>query len=97
MFPHPGIDEDDIAAFAACLGLLMTDSVTLANAGPHKGTGRPLGSRSPPADGRLVELSFVIRAWMVTYPGLPGSPITPYLIWEASREHDAPGTGFWLT
>jgi hypothetical protein len=82
------MDEDDIAAFLASLGLLMPDSVTLANvevfAEPHKGRGEALGSQSPPAGGRLVELSHVIRAGMVTYPGLPGSQITPYLIREAS-------------
>jgi arylformamidase len=48
----------------------------------------------PPAGGRLVELSHVIRAGMVTYPGLPGPQITPYLTREASREHYAPGTEF---
>jgi hypothetical protein len=65
---------------------------------PHKGNeGRPLGSQSPRVGGRLVELSHVIRAGMVTYPGLPGSQITPDLIREACREHYAPGTGFWLT
>ena len=41
--PSPDIDPDGIAAlFVASLGLLMTDSVTLANveifAEPHKGT-----------------------------------------------------------
>jgi hypothetical protein len=41
--PSPDMDEDDIAAlFVASLGLLMTDSVTLANveifAEPHIGT-----------------------------------------------------------
>ena len=62
-----------------------------------RGRGEALGSQSPPAGGGLVELSHVIRAGMVTYPGLPGSQITPYLIREALREHYAPGTGFWLT
>jgi len=62
--PSPDMDEDDIAAlFVASLGLLMTDSVTLANveifAEPHKGTrGGPSdhGRRRPPAGGRLVLL-----------------------------------------
>lgn len=40
--PSPDMDEDDIDAFLASLGLLMPDSVTLANvevfAEPHKGT-----------------------------------------------------------
>jgi hypothetical protein len=100
--PSPDIDEDDIAAlFVASLGLLMTDSVRLTNveifAEPHKGTrGGPSdhshGGR--PAGGRLIELSHVIRAGMVTYPGLPGPEITPYLTRDASREHYAPGTEF---
>ena len=37
---------------------------------------------------------------MITYPGLPGPEITPYLTRAASREHYAPGTEFaidWLT
>ena len=85
--PSLDMDKDGIAAlFVASLGLLMTDSVTLANveifAEPHKGTrGGPSDhSRGkPPAGGRLAELSHVIRAGMVTYPGLPGPEITPYL------------------
>ena len=68
--PSPGTDEDSIAAlFVASLGLLMTDSVTLANveifAEPHKGTrGGPSdhGRDTQAAGGRLVELSHVIRA-----------------------------------
>jgi len=100
--PSPGTDEDAIAAlFVASLGLLMTESVTLTNVEifvePHKGTrGGPSdqGSGAPPAGGRLVELSPVIRAGMVTNPGLPGPEITPYLTREASRERYAPGTEF---
>jgi len=100
--PSPAADEDGIAAlFVASLGLLMTDSVTLANveifAEPHKGTrGGPSDhSRgTPAAGGRLVELSHVIRAGMVTYPGLPGPQITPYLTRQASRAHYTRGTEF---
>jgi arylformamidase len=100
--PSPETDEDGIAAlFVASLGLLMTDSVTLTNveifAEPHKGTrGGPSDhSRDrPPGAGRLVELSHIIRAGMVTCPGLPGPQITPYLTREASREHYAPDTEF---
>jgi kynurenine formamidase len=106
--PGPDTDEDGIAAlFVASLGLLMTDSVTLANveifAEPHKGTrGGPSdhSRRTPAAGGRLVELNHVIRAGMVTYPGLPAPQITPYLTREASRAQYAPGTEFaidWLT
>jgi arylformamidase len=86
--------------FVASLGLLMTDSVTLTNvevfAEPHKGTrGGPSdhSREGLPAAGRLVELNHV-RAGMVTYPGLPGPQITPYLTREASRGHYAAGTEF---
>jgi arylformamidase len=100
--PSADIDESGIAAlFVASLGLLMTDSVSLSNveifAEPHKGTrGGPsaAGGGSPAFGGRLVELSHVIRAGMVTYPGLPGPEITPYLTRSASRASYAPGTEF---
>jgi kynurenine formamidase len=42
----------------------------------------------------LVELSHVIRPGMITYPGLPGPAITPFLTREASRAQYAPGTEF---
>ncbi len=100
--PSPDIDEAAIAAlFVASLGLLMTDSVTLSNieifAEPHKGTRGGPSDHShsmAAAGGRLVELSHVIQAGMITYPGLPGPEITPYLTREASREHYAPGIEF---
>jgi arylformamidase len=100
--PAPDIDEAGIAAlFVASLGLLMTDTIELRNvsifAEPHKGTrGGPAdrGESAPRPDGRLVELSHAIRPGMVTYPGLPGPAISPYLTREASREHYAPGTEF---
>jgi len=50
------------------------------------------GQRAPGP--RLAELSHVIRPGMVTYPGLPGPAITPYLTREASRARYAPGTEF---
>jgi kynurenine formamidase len=43
---------------------------------------------------RWVELSHVISAGMVTYPGLPGPEITPHLTREASRANYAEGTEF---
>ena len=100
--PAADIDQDGIAAlFVASLGLLMTDAVELSNvrvfAEPHKGTrGGPAdpGETLPRPGGRLVELSHVIRPGMVTYPGLPGPVITPYLSREASRARYAPGTEF---
>ncbi|CAM3636543.1 cyclase family protein [Smaragdicoccus niigatensis] len=42
----------------------------------------------------FVELSHVIRAGMVTYPGLPEPAITPHLTRDDSRAHYAPGTEF---
>jgi arylformamidase len=100
--PSPDADEGEIAAlFVASLGLLMTDTVRLSNvqilAEPHKGTrGGPAdrGAGAARPGGPLVELSHVIRAGMVTYPGLPGPVITPHLTRAASREHYAPGTEF---
>ena len=100
--PSPDVDEAAIAAlFVASLGLLMTESVGLSNAEvfaePHKGTrGGPSDRRTgaPSRGGTLVELSHVIRAGMITYPGLPGPEITSHLTREASRGHYAPGTEF---
>jgi kynurenine formamidase len=100
--PSREADEEEIGAlFVASLGLLMTDSVTLANvevfAEPHKGTrGGPAdrGREAGEGDGRLVELSHVIEAGMVTYPGLPSPQITSYLTRDASRAWYAPGTEF---
>ena len=102
--PSPDVSQSEIAAlFVASLGLLMTDTVRLDHvevfAEPHKGTrGGPSdraakGSAASPG-GRLVELNHVIRAGMITYPGLPGPTIAPHLTREASREHYAAGTEF---
>jgi hypothetical protein len=96
--PGPGADQAEIAAlFVASLGLLMTDTVELSNvevfAEPHKGTrGGPSDHTAGPAaaGGRFAELGHVIRASMITYPGLPGPQISPYMTREASREHYAP-------
>jgi len=43
---------------------------------------------------KLVELSHVIEPGLVTYPGLPGPEIIPYLTREASRARYAPGVEF---
>jgi arylformamidase len=83
--PSSEVSDAEIAAlFVGSLGLLMTDSVKLSNvevfAEPHKGTrGGPSDhSRGGPGTGgRLVELNHVIRAGMITYPGLPGPAIAP--------------------
>jgi kynurenine formamidase len=100
--PGPDVGEAEIGAlFVASLGLLMTDTTKLSNvevfAEPHKGTrGGPSDHTTSPTatGGRFAELGHVIRASMITYPGLPGPQINPYMTREASREHYAPGTEF---
>jgi kynurenine formamidase/predicted enzyme related to lactoylglutathione lyase len=52
------------------------------------------GLRCPADTWNLVELSHPITAGMITYPGLPGPEISPYLTREASRARYAPGTEF---
>lgn len=44
--------------------------------------------------GRVVDLSHVIRAGLVTYPGLPAPTIAPHLTRADSRTHYAAGTEF---
>jgi arylformamidase len=43
---------------------------------------------------RIVDLSHPIEPGMITYPGLPGPTIAPFLDREASRGHYAPGVSF---
>lgn len=50
--------------------------------------------QTPQHPTRLVELSHVIRAEMVTLPSLPGPEITTHLTREASKQIYAPGTTF---
>ena len=45
---------------------------------------------------RVVDLSQVIRAGLITYPGLPAPTITSFLTRADSRERYAPGTEFAL-
>lgn len=42
----------------------------------------------------FVELNHVVRAGMITYPGLPAPTITPHLTRDQSRSVYAPGTEF---
>jgi arylformamidase len=102
--PSAEVDQAAIGAlFVASLGLLMTSSVELSNvqifAEAHKGTrGGPsdtsVAAVPRAARGRLVELSHVIRAGLITVPGLPAPEITPHLTREASRAHYGPDTEF---
>jgi kynurenine formamidase len=93
--PHDRTTEAEIAAlFVAACRLLMVDQVRLSRvrifADRHLGT--PAGPSEPRP--RLVELSHVISAGMITYPGIPGPEITPHLTREASRDVYAAGTEF---
>lgn len=102
--PGPDVDEDEVGAlFVASLALLMVDRVELSGlrlfAEPHEGTrGGPSGIAAPGGDQRgptrWVDLSQVITAGMITYPGLPGPQISPHLTREASRQIYAEGTEF---
>ena len=63
---------------------------------PANGSGLGEGQDDGPAGSgwRWVELSHVITAGMVTYPGLPAPEVTPHLTRAASREVYAAGTEF---
>lgn len=96
--PSAQVDRDEVARlFVASLGLLMTGAVRFTSlailAEPHRGT-RATTSMPTATATRLVDLSHVIHAGMVTYPGLPEPSITPFLTREASRQRFAPGTEF---
>ncbi len=96
--PGDSIGDDELGALIVShLGLLMVDRVTISRRSlirePHKGS-RGVATTGRPAGRRLVELSHVITAGMVTYPGLPGPQIGDHLTREASREMYAPGTEF---
>ena len=83
----------------ASLGLLLTDTVSLTAVEifeeRHMGTRGGPGDEAPVRTGRrLVELSHVIEAGMVTLPNLPGPEITTHLSREASRAAYTAGTTF---
>ena len=94
--PGPDVTAADIGPlFVRHLALLMVDRVDVTNLEvfeePHKGSrGVPVAS----SERRIVELDHVIYDGMLTYPGLPGPALQPYLTFEQSREQYAPGTEF---
>lgn len=94
--PGEEISDEELAQlFVRHLGLLMVDEVRIGGKTllreAHKGS---RGVERAPSGPRLIELSHVIRAGMVTYPGLPGPEIGDHLSREASRAAYAPGTEF---
>jgi kynurenine formamidase len=94
--PGPDVTAADVGPlFVRHLALLMVDRVDVTNLEvfeePHKGSrGVPVAS----SERRIVELNHVIYDGMLTYPGLPGPALQPYLTFERSREQYAPGTEF---
>lgn len=98
----PDVSGQDVGnLFTASLGLLMTERVQLKNLRvfpePHKGTRGGLSDHTATPGNtsrRLIELSHVIEAGMVTYPGLPGPELTSHLTRQASRDSYATGTEF---
>ena len=95
--PGPDASPDDVGAlFVQHLGLLMVDTVDIANLEiveePHRGSRAVVIAAA--GVHRLVELNHVIRDGMTTYPGLPGPVMRPHLTREASRKVYAPGAEF---
>ena len=92
--PHGDVTKADVAAlFAALLGLRGVDRVDLTGI---RIFAEPRVVAIPAERGRTrwIELSHVIAAGLVTYPGLPGPEITPHLTRAASRANYAEGTEF---
>ncbi len=96
--PGPDVAEKEIARLLVQhLGLALVAQVTLSGLSIVEEQHRGSRGIEPAATGRpgaLVDLSHVIRAGLVTYPGLPAPVITPHLTREDSRSRYAPGTEF---
>jgi arylformamidase len=72
----------------------MTAEGKTADPATTEATSAPAADAIAPPRRRLVELSHVIEAGMVTLPSLPGPEITTHLSREASQASYAPGTTF---
>jgi kynurenine formamidase len=102
--PGPDTSEQEVAElFVKSLHLLMVDRVDVdrlrlfpeAHKGTYGGPSDTTGRVASAASTRTwVDLSHVIVAGMMTYPGLPGPEIVPHLTREDSRKVYAPGTEF---
>ncbi|MEU4622581.1 cyclase family protein [Actinoplanes sp. NPDC023801] len=92
--PHADVTESEITALL--VAALAPQRVERAKVSDVRIVAEP----HPPAPDaeaervRFVELSHVITAGMVTYPGLPAPEITPHLTRTASRGNYAAGTEF---
>jgi kynurenine formamidase len=98
--PGPDVTEQQVAElFIASLNLLMVQRVDLHGLRlfpeQHKGTRNgPSAPAQTTGTRTWVELSHVIVAGMITYPGLPGPDLVPHLTREDSRKVYARGTEF---
>ncbi|HET8779710.1 MAG TPA: cyclase family protein [Agromyces sp.] len=105
--PSADLSEGEIGELLVRhLGLTLVGSVVLSNLEIveelHRGSRGVIDatdslaatSAHPNRRGELIDLSHVIRAGLVTYPGLPSPTVTPFLTRAASRERYAPGTEF---
>ena len=97
--PGPDLSEDQIAQlFVQHLGLALVAAVELRSldivAEPHKGSRGVAAQPTTERRGQLVDLSHIISAGLITYPGIPVPTITPHLTREQSRAHYAEGTEF---
>lgn len=96
----PSADANVEQLLVQHLGLALVSKVELTNVQiveeAHKGSRGVVGVAvsTGSTTGSLVDLSHVIRAGLVTYPGLPAPVITPHLTREQSIAKYAPGTQF---
>lgn len=96
--PSADIDETELARiFVQHLSLARVGSVQLENVSIVErlhGGSRGVEARPPVVARRVVDLSHVIRAGLVTYPGLPAPVFTSHLSRQDSIARYAPGTQF---
>ena len=91
--PRGDVTEAEIAAlFVASLHLRAVERVDVTGIRIFAEPKVVLAPAAPRT--RCVELSHVISAGLMTYPGLPGPEITPHLTREASRGSTRAGTEF---
>ena len=95
--PDAAVDASFVGQlFVRQLALTLVDEVRVKNFEVVEETHRSPVAAQPTTSqrARYVELSHVIRAGLVTYPGLPAPTITAHLTREASKNSYAPGTQF---
>ena len=96
--PSADVTEAEVGRlFVQHLGLALVGEVRLSRFSvveeTHRGS-RGVQTRVGGGARRVVDLSHVIRAGLITYPGLPAPAVTPHLTYADSRAKYAPGTEF---